>query len=254
MYITIPCVSKNFIKQYHNFFKKRWNLKYWMRLRETAEQSFRSPGVCLQGYWGNKKVLKSALGHGSLQLNDRTLIGCPESIWAVPDTALLCLCKGTRWRGVPGPGSPRSSVCHPLQGHRVRKQNPKPPCFASPLRNNQFHRDTNTAHCETSVMKRSPVGFTKVHFFPNTLLHWKIPFAQSCLGGMSFCPGRKIKHKTFNLALDKGRSKQMMVSISQAFHFGSFSRQNNHLSLRNSLYLNINLRPHGVFKDSQWVL
>ena len=62
------------------------------------------------------------------------------------------------------------------------------------------------------------------------------------------------KNKTFNLALGKGRLKQTMVTVSQAFHFCSFSLQNNHFYLRNSLYLNINLRLHRVLKDSQGAL
>ena len=165
MYSIIPYVSKKFIKHYHICF-----LKMKLEIMDEAQRDCRAEIQVARSTFSvllrKEKVLTSALGHRSLQLNDRTLVGCPESSWAAPDTAPLCLCRGTRWRGVPGPRSPRSPACHPLQGHRVRKRNSKPPCFASSLRNNQFHRDTNTAHCETSIMKRCPSGIHKRPFFP----------------------------------------------------------------------------------------
>lgn len=90
--------------------------------------------------------------------------GCPESIWAVPDTVLLCLCKGTRWRESPGQG-PQVFCLPSTAGHRVRKQNPKPPCFASPLQKQPISQGhEHSTLWQTSVMKWSPVGFTKVHF------------------------------------------------------------------------------------------
>lgn len=160
--------------------------------------------VCSQGYWGKKKSLKSALGHGSTaQLNDRTLVGCPESIWAVPDTiSSLPLPEGT-----PGGGSrpevPRSSVCHPLQGHRVRKQNPKPPLLCLSTQKQPISQGHEHSTLWNFCYEMIPSGIHKSPFFPNTLLHLKNSFRSILSWWNVFLSGRKIKHKTFNLALDK---------------------------------------------------
>lgn len=96
-------------------------------------------------------------------------------------------------------GSPTTSV-----GRMLSPQHLRPPP-AEPLlpQNQPSHRKMNIAHCEIFVMKRIP-GW--IFFFPNTLLLLKIPFIQSCLGQMSFCPGRKIKTK--HLARSAGRASE----------------------------------------------
>lgn len=95
---------------------------------------------------------------------------------------------------------------------------PRPPAVLSPLRNNQFRWETNTARCETSVMKRIPCGIHGSQIFPNTFV-FKNSFHSILPWPNVFLFRKKNKNKTFNLVLGKRRSKANSGAYKPSFSF-----------------------------------
>lgn len=166
-----------------------------MRLRETQSRVSRasSQGMFLRAIEERKSPQKCP-GTWVTATKWQDFGGCPESIWAVPDTVLLPL-QRHQVEGSPRPGVPQVFCLPSTAGAQSPKTKPQASLLCLSTQKQPISQGHEHSTLWNFCYEMIPVGFTKVHFFPNTLLHWKFLSFNFCLGGMSFCPGRKLNIK-----------------------------------------------------------